>query len=113
MLNRLFQKNHSDKISKVDYWKKWELFELFDDLNEAEKLLIDIATDRHRNELLLFKNEFIEELHEIEDDNVPDFTRIWQWFTPTKEWENLIGIDGKELGDRIFKRTDRWKKNQD
>jgi len=42
MFKRLFQKRKSDGLSKIEYWKKWELFELFDELHKAENLLIDI-----------------------------------------------------------------------
>jgi hypothetical protein len=107
-----FQKHHSDKLSKVDYWKKWELFELFDDLHAAEKLLTDITTGKEESEFAQFKNEFLEELYEIKGDNVADFTRIWEWFAPTKEWDTLVGERGKQLGDNIFRITDKWKKNQ-
>lgn len=113
MFKRLFQKRNSDKLSKVDYWKKWELFELFDDLHKAERLLIEIVNERNDSEFLKFKQDFIEELYEIKGDNVADFTRIWEWFTPTKEWEIFGGQEGKEFGNNIFRITDKWKRNQD
>jgi hypothetical protein len=98
------------KLSKIEYWKKWELFELFDDLREAEQLLNSKKSNGERDK---FKTEFMDELGEIETDNVADFTRIWEWFSPNKEWGNVVGPDGQELGKRIFKRTDRWKRNQE
>ena len=113
MFKRLFQKRNSDGLSKVDYWKKWELFELFDELHKAENLLIDISNEKNDDELIKFKSEFIEELYEIEGDNVADFTRIWEWFTPTKEWEIFGGKQGRELGSNIFRIADKWKRNQD
>lgn len=113
MFKRLFQKNPSDNLSKVDYWKKWELFELFDNLSEAETLLNDIANDLKDDGITKFKNDFIEELYEIKGDNVADFTRIWEWFTPTKEWNKFVGQTGKTIGDNIFRITDKWKRNQD
>lgn len=111
----LFQKifgTEKKELSKIDYWKKWELFELFDDLHEAEKLLTSGQFDEI-NDIDQFKSEFIEELYDIEGANVADFTRMWIWFSPNKEWESKIGIKGNELGRRIFQRTDRWKRNQD
>ncbi|TPD67000.1 hypothetical protein [Flavobacterium microcysteis] len=108
MLKRL-----SEKLSKVDYWKKWELFELFDDLHRGEKLLIEIASKNSESQFLKFKDNYIEELYEIEGDNVADFTRIWEWFTPTKEWETLLSEKGKEIGDNVFRITDQWKRSQD
>jgi hypothetical protein len=99
------------RLSKADYWKKWELSELFDDLHEAEQLLNSRQANGDRDEI--FKTKFIEELGEIEGDNVADFTRVWEWFSPNNEWDNLVGSEGKELGKRIFQRTDRWKRNQE
>lgn len=114
MFKRLFIKKakHSAGLSKVDYWKKWELFELFDELHKGERLLIEIAINNFEDQFLKFKNDYIEELYEIEGDNVADFTRIWEWFTPTKEWEMLLGDKGKEIGDNVFRITDKWKRNQ-
>ncbi|GAO44783.1 hypothetical protein [Flavihumibacter petaseus] len=113
MFKRLFKKHNSRNLSKVDYWKKWELFELFDNLNEVEKLLNDIAKDKQSNELEKFRSDFIEELYEIKGDNVADFTAIWKWFMPTKEWDTFAGQNGKKIGDNIFRITDKWKRNQD
>ncbi len=113
MLKRLFKKRNSDKLSKIDYWKKWELFELFDDLHKAKRLLIDIGNDKNESVFFKFKEDYIEELYEIEGDNITDFTRIWEWFTPTKEWDIFGGQQGKELGNNIFRIADKWKRNQD
>ena len=110
----LFQKlfgTREKKLSKIEYWKKWEILELFDDLHEAEQLLNSRNFDGDRDEK--FKAEFLGELGEIEGDNVADFTRIWEWFSPNNEWDNVVGPDGEELRKGIFKRTDRWKRNQE
>jgi hypothetical protein len=112
MFKRLFQKRKSDGLSKIEYWKKWELIELFDELHKAENLLVDILDKKSNDDLIKFKNEFIEELYEIKGDNVADFTRIWEWFTPRKEWETLLGEKGKEIGYNVFRITDKWKRNQ-
>lgn len=69
--------------------------------------------EENDGELVKFKSEFIEELYEIEGDNVADFTRIWEWFTPTKEWELFCGQKGQNLGSNIFRIADKWKRNQD
>ena len=73
----------------------------------------DIASNNIDSQFLKFKNDYIEELYEIEGDNVADFTRIWEWFTPTKEWDILVGQVGNNLGNNIFRITDKWKRNQD
>jgi hypothetical protein len=114
MFKQLFYKKtkKTDRLSKVDFWKKWELFELFEDLHKCEKLLIEISQENHDNQFLKFKDDFIEELYVIEGDNVADFTRMWQWFTPTNQWETLVGEKGKEIGANVFRITDKWKRNQ-
>lgn len=114
MFKRLFNKKvkHSDGLSKVDYWKKWELSELFNDLHKGEQLLVDIASDNMESQFLKFKDDYIEALYEIEGDNVVDFTKIWEWFTPSNEWETLLGEKGKEIGSNVFRITDKWKRNQ-
>jgi hypothetical protein len=109
-LNKLFGPK-GNGLSKIDYWKKWELFELLDDLHEAEKLLTSGQFDGDR--VGDFKAKFIEELAEIEGANIVDLTRMWQWFSPNGEWDSKIGINGNELGKSIFRRTDRWKRNQE
>ena len=111
MFKRFFQKQNSNKISKIDYWKKWELYELFDDLHKAETVINNIKNNDEA--FINFKNDFIEELHEIEGDNVADFTRVWEWFKSAKEWELFCGDEGSELKTNIFRITDKWKRNQD
>lgn len=106
--NKLQKK--SDKLSKIDYWKKFELFDLFDYLNKAEKLLIEMTNDNNKSQLLKFKEDYIEELYEINGSNVADFTKIWEWFGPTKEWDTLLGEEGKEIGSNVFRITNEWKK---
>jgi hypothetical protein len=113
MFKRLFNKNHSDGLSKNEYWDKWELHELFDDLDEVVQILKDVKNTDSNNDLVNFKDIFIEEFYEIKGDNVADFTSIWQWFSPNNEWDKVMGLKGKELGISIFKRTDRWKRNHD
>jgi hypothetical protein len=112
MFNLSFQKCNPNGLSKIDYWKKWELFELFEDLHKVERLLIEFLNHETNDELLKFKNEFIEELYEIEKDNVADFTRIWEWFAPTKEWEMFCGQHGQDICNNIFRIVDKWKRNQ-
>jgi len=112
IFKRIFNSDKPKPISKIEYWKLWELYELFDDLHLAERLLEDNQLESI-NGTQEFKDQFIEELYEVEGDNVADFTRIWEWFTPNKQWDINMGIQGGDLGARIFYRTDRWKRNRE
>ncbi len=111
MFKRLFQKKKSDGLSKIEYWEKWEIFELFKDLHKAEEMLINAEDVKFDSDFVAFKDIFIEELYELGRENVVDFTRVWEWFAPTKEWDAIMGLAGKELGSQIFYRVDRWKNN--
>lgn len=111
MFKRFFEKDGPERISRMDYWKRWELLELFDDLHLAEQLLNENQLEPGTG-FEEFKYQFIEELYEVEGDNVPDFIRIWEWFKPNNQWDIIMGNAGKDLGLRIYYRTDRWKRNQ-
>lgn len=49
-------------------------------------------------------------IDDIEFGNKTDLTRFWFWFAPTCAWDDFVGIEGQELGERIFERVDKWKK---
>ncbi|WP_299444294.1 hypothetical protein [uncultured Aquimarina sp.] len=114
MFKRLFKKK-KNQLSKIEYWKKWELSELIADLHKAEKLLSKYKGGYSNNFLSAeeFHKVLVEEIYEVESDNVADFTQIWYWFSPTCDWDDLTGIDGLELGNQIFDRVDNWKRNHD
>jgi hypothetical protein len=109
----LFRRKSSDGLSKQDYWRKWELYARFDDLFKAEELLAHIESAQANGELISFKESYVEEVYELEGDNVPDSTRIWKWFAQDGEWAMLVGLNGKELGERIFPIVDRLKQHHD
>lgn len=106
------RKNHPANLTKIDYWKKWNLFELFDNLNEAARFLAGNKANNASAEFISFRKVFIEELGEIKGDNVADFTLIWTWFTPGNEWDSIVGLTGRELGNTVFQKVDKWKRNQ-
>ncbi|RQO77755.1 hypothetical protein DBR40_07205 [Pedobacter sp. KBW01] len=112
MLNWLFGTKKTEPVlSKVDYWKAFELYALFDDLDKVMAVLEQM--DDTRIDFIAFKDWFSEELGELEGANVPDFTRVWLWFSPGAEWDRVTGKQGAELGRSVFKRADWWKRNQD
>lgn len=111
MLNRIF-KNREPKPTKVETWKKFELFELFDDLDKAEQILSKRNGGYSGNFTSVeeFYKEFIEELYDLKRQNIPNFNRICLWFAPTSAWDDFIGMDGIEFGNRIYERADNWNK---
>jgi len=112
MFNWLFGKKKTTPVlSKVDYWKAFELFALFDDLDRVKAVLEH--TDDIRIDFIAFKDWFTEELGELEGANNPDFSRVREWFAPNADWDRLMGRQGVELGRSVFKRADWWKRNQE
>ena len=94
-------------MNKTEYFNKFQLKELFHLLHNAEKL-IEIEFNEVKSK---FKNEFIEEVYEVEGDNICDLTRIWNWFKPHKEWAILTEEKGENLREKIFEIVDFWKRN--
>ncbi|MDH4473328.1 MAG: hypothetical protein QE487_12040 [Fluviicola sp.] len=111
-LSTLFKGNRPDNLSKVDYWKKWEFFELLDDLHAAEKQLSEYKGGYSEEFLSAeeFHEALIDAIDDIEFGNQTDLTRFWLWFAPTCAWDDFVGQEGEELGNKIFERVDRWKK---
>ena len=111
-LNKIFKSNRPDNLSKIDYWKKWEFFELLEDLHAAENILSKYEGG-HSGEFLSaeeFHKSLVEEIDAIEFGNQTDLSKIWLWFAPTCAWDDFVGGEGIELGNSIFERVDKWKK---
>jgi hypothetical protein len=97
-------------MNKIEVWNKYELFDLFIDLDTAQRILAEIR-DGHSGNFLSaedFCKAFEEELNELKHDNVPDFRQICLWFTPTSAWDNFVGYKGMDLANRILDRANRW-----
>jgi hypothetical protein len=107
IFNNLFGTGEKN-ISKVEYWKKWEYFELLDDLHVAFKSLSESNSDTKEKEN--FKIALEDKIDDIEFGNQNDLTDIWTWFSPGGQWEVVMGQENKELKARIFERSNRWKK---
>ena len=111
-LDKFFKSNRPDNLSKVDYWKKWEFFELLDDLHTTEKMLSEYKGG-YSGEFLSaeeFHEALIEAIDDIEFGNQIDLSRFWIWFAPTSVWDDFVGEAGLELGNKIFERVNKWKK---
>ena len=109
MLKNLFQ-NKSNKLTKIEYWKKWDFFDLLKDLHKAEKLLSEYTGGYSGSFLSVeeFHEAFIEAIDDIEFGNQTDLTRFYFWFAPTCQWDDFVGLDGQDLGNKIFERVSNW-----
>ena len=110
-INKIFG-NKPERLSKIDYWKKWEFFELLDDLHEAEEFLLNFKGS-YSGEFLSaesFHEALVDAIDGIEEGNKTDLTKFYIWFAPKSQWDELTGANGMELGNRIFERVNKWKK---
>lgn len=103
----------TDGLSKLEYFEKYQLKELFNLLHQAKELLEKNFPENSNTDFLNFKNLFIEEIYELEDDNIADFATIWSWFQTDKEWNQFTGLIGKEIGLKILNITTNWKIDDD
>lgn len=110
--NNIFKSSRPENLSKIEYWKKWEFFELIEDLHAAVKILSNYEGG-HSGEFLSaqeFHQALEDAIDDIEFGNKTDLTRFWFWFAPTSVWDDFVGEEAVELGNRIFERVDKWKK---
>ena len=102
-LKNIFGRSRPINLSKIEYWKKWEIFELLEDLHTAEKLLSKYE-EGHSSKFLSakeFHEALVDAIDDIEFGNKTDLTRFWFWFAPTCDWDDFVGLDGQELGNRM------------
>jgi hypothetical protein len=97
-------------LSKVEYWKKWEFFELLDDLHIALKACEQLTISQKTKENENFHDILADEIDNIEFGNKNDLNDIWILFSPGGQWVSIMKQSEKEVGERIFERADRWKK---
>lgn len=100
-------------LSKIEYVEKYQLKKLFTLLHQAEELIEGLSLTNSEVHFLNFKNVFIEEIYELEGDNAADFTNIWNWFKPNREWSQFTEYNGTEIGSQIFTITNIWKLDDD
>ncbi|WP_258101130.1 hypothetical protein [Marinoscillum pacificum] len=101
-------------MSKVEYWHKWRFFELLDLLHQAEKLLENYKGG-YSGEFLSaeeFHGSLLEEIDNIEFGNQHDLTNIAIWFAPTQQWDDFVGEEGLELGNKIYDIANQWYKSE-
>lgn len=97
-------------MNKIITWNKYELFELFADLEKAEKMLAEFSGGYSGKFYSAeeFHKALEEEVYDLRHQNVPDFSQICLWFAPTSVWDDFVGIDGMDLANRIYKRAEKW-----
>lgn len=107
----LFNSNKKSGLTKIEFWAKFELTKLIEDLRIAQQLIEQNRDAIETREFKKFASEFDEELFDVSHDNVPDFTQTWKWFKQGGEWDQLLKNIDNDLRERIYFRADKWKSN--
>ncbi|WP_210487343.1 hypothetical protein [Rufibacter aurantiacus] len=113
MFKKLFRKKQR-RLTKTEYYKKWDLFGLLEDLHAAEELLATKISgcSGSVDSVVKFREALIDEIDWLEFNNKTDLTQIFEWFLPNGVWDDFAGPEGLELGNRISERSTRWKQGQ-
>ena len=94
------------------YFKNRLIKKLIVDLDKAEKIVSEYSGG--------YSGEFIgaEEFHEALRKHIQKLKKgdtsvlndLWVWFAPTCQWDDFVGNEGIDLGNRIFERLNKLKK---
>jgi hypothetical protein len=82
-------------------------------LHKAEKILAEFkgGYSNRFDSAQDFRSHLVDFIDDIEFGNQTDLSELWIWFAPTCDWDDLVGMTGVEIGNRIFERVDNWKKH--
>lgn len=99
-------------LSKKEYWVKWEISQLLDDLGIVENIF-DEKFGEEKFELTevgeLHAN-LIEAIDEIEYGNRKDLNKIYVLFCSNNKISQFIDSRDNTVLDRITLRVNKWKK---
>lgn len=97
-------------MNKIEYFEKFQFFELFNLLRQTEKILK--LKIQYNSSFNYFYFEFSEEINIVEFSNVPDLSTLWEWFKPNSNWDLITNNDEELIRTEIFKILDFWMHNQ-
>jgi hypothetical protein len=106
-----FNRRTPENLSKIDYWKKYDFFELIADLHQALEFLANYSGG-YSNGFLSAEAFYLaleDAIDDIEFGNQTDLNRFYIWFAPASDWDDFTGNEGSDLGDNIFERVKKWK----
>ena len=99
-----------ESLSKTEYWKKWDILGLVVDLHIAKKILSKYSggCSGEFTSAEDFHEELVKAIDKIELGNETDLSDFFYWFAPASEWDNFVGKEGEEIGNKIFRRASKW-----
>lgn len=82
-----------------------EMGELFELLDKAEKLASEFSGGYSNNfsSAEEFHSALVDSIRKLKSGNIQEINRLWLWFAPTCDWDDLIGIVGKDIANETFK----------
>ncbi len=105
---------HLKKVENypLRYIQRISIIKLIADLEEAEQLASEFRGGYSGD--ILSAEEFHARLKEaiklLKTGNHSVLDELWYWFAPTCAWDDFIGQDGLELGNRIFEQLNFLRK---
>lgn len=111
LLNIIFGQNEGS-MDKLEYWTKYRFFELIELLERALEILKDQesgASDNF-NSPKEFALALDDERDSIEFGNQTDLKKIWTWFAPTCDWDDIVDSEHQNIANEIFEIANSWQK---
>ena len=77
--------------------------ELLKLLNNARELLSCYTggISRNFNSAEDFLTCLTSSIERIENGNYEDLPQLYYWFAPTCDWDDIVGMEGMEIGNRV------------
>lgn len=77
---------------------------LYNLLDEAANLLSEFSGgySNHFSSSEEFHLALKKSIAKLKDGDRNQLTTLWKWFAPTCDWDDLTGVEGGELGNKIF-----------
>ncbi len=85
---------------------------LINDLESAEKLLSEFSGG-YSGEFITaeeFHAALCDRINRLKSNDLNVINDLWIWFAPTCRWDDFVGLDGMDLGNKIFEQLDKLKK---
>ena len=81
-----------------------KLSRLYSLLENAEKLAREFSGgySNHFIDAEDFHKSLSESIIKLKSGNWDEIDRLWVWFAPTCDWDDLIGRDGEVLANEVF-----------
>jgi len=86
-----------------------QIDKLIIDLESAEELLSEFSGGYSGKFLSAeeFHSALCDRIEKLKSNDFNVLDDLWIWFAPTCQWDDFVGLDGLELGNKIYEQIDR------